>query len=270
MLSPMRPEIKSSAELLKEEFARKLRMNPKYSLRAFSKLLGVSPGELSELLNGKRPLTVKRAHQIAGRLGWSDAELSRLLQLCVQDHASRQGLPAADAPAAYSLRRLPDDVFRVIADWYCFAILSLAEIPEFRAEARWISKRLKISIHESTDALARLERVGLLIRQKNQLRPSPEFVITGSEIPSEAIRAYHRALLQKGMDALETQPPTERDITGICLAIDPRDLGEIRREVEAFQDRIVRRYSKAGRKKEVYQLECALFRLSETLSKERT
>ncbi|MEN9723236.1 MAG: hypothetical protein RJB38_1222 [Pseudomonadota bacterium] len=85
-------------------------------------------------------------------------------------------------------------------------------------------------------------------------------------MPSEAIRAYHRSLLEMASQALETQTPRERDITGICLAIDPRDLEELRREVQAFQDRIVRRYSKPGRKKEVYQLECALFRLTNPIS----
>jgi uncharacterized protein (TIGR02147 family) len=262
----MTPEPKTSSEFLREELSRRLRSNPRYSLRAFSKLLGVSPGALSELLSGKRPLSVKLAHQMAGRLGWSEAELGQLLRLCVQEQSSRQGLVSPDTPASYATRNLSDDVFRIIADWYCLAILSLAEVPGFRADARWIAKRLKISVHQSTEALERLERVGLLIREKDILRPSPDFVITGSDMPSEAIRAYHRSLLEMAAQALDTQSPGERDITGICLAIDPRDLDELRREVEAFQDRVVRRYSKPGRKKEVYQLECALFRLTEPLS----
>jgi uncharacterized protein (TIGR02147 family) len=260
-------DVRTSSELLREELSRRSRANPRYSLRAFSKLIGVSPGALSELLNGKRPLSVKQAHQIAQRLGWSDAELERLVRLCVQDQSSRQGLASPDAPAAYGTKNLPEDVFRIIADWYCLAILSLAEIPGFLADARWISRRLRISPHQCTEALERLERVGLLIRDGEHVKPAPDFVIAGSEVPSEAIRAYHRSLLEMAMGSLDTQSPRERDITGICLSIDPRDMDEIRREVEAFQDRVVRRYSKPGKKKEVYQLECALFRLTEPLSK---
>lgn len=36
--------------------------------RAFAKVLGLSPGELSEILNGKRKLSVKKALHIAEKL----------------------------------------------------------------------------------------------------------------------------------------------------------------------------------------------------------
>jgi uncharacterized protein (TIGR02147 family) len=176
----MKSAAKTSSELLLEELSNRTRNNPRYSLRAFARLLEMSPGALSEILKGKRPLSVKLAHQMADRLGWSEAELSQLLRLCVQEQSSRQGLTSPDSLTSYATRELSEDVFRIIADWYCLAILSLAEIPEFRADARWIAKRLKISVHQSAEALTRLERVGLLIREKKN--------------PSTLSRFCHRGL----------------------------------------------------------------------------
>src|SRR4051812_48629814 len=56
-------------QLLQEELLRRCRVNPKYSLRGFARLLDVSPTYLSLILNGKRPIPVKLRTEIAERLG---------------------------------------------------------------------------------------------------------------------------------------------------------------------------------------------------------
>jgi hypothetical protein len=71
--------------------------------------------------------------------------------------------------------------------------------------------------------------------------------------------------LNKAIEALETHPVDERDITGIGFAVDPKHLPAIRKEISDFQDRLIAQYSK-GKRTEVYQLEMALFRLSTPLS----
>lgn len=263
-------EATSRREVLQGELTRRLRRNPRYSLRAFAKLLGLSPGELSELLSGKRQLTVRRVGQLSRRLGWSELEQERVLELSMREKAEAQGATpvAAKAPLSPS-RRISEDLFRVVADWYCLTIVCLAEIPGFCADPRWIARRLGISVHEAREALERLERVGLLERVGGSVRVCPDFVWASTDTPSQAIRDYHRQLLEKAIGALESQAPEERDITGICLAIDPRDLPGLRREVEAFQNHLAARYSKTGRKKEVYQLESALFRLTHKTTEKR-
>jgi DNA-binding Lrp family transcriptional regulator len=54
---------------LKTQLARRREVNPRYSLRAFAKKLGLSPSKLSEILAKKRNLGAVRAGELVDRLG---------------------------------------------------------------------------------------------------------------------------------------------------------------------------------------------------------
>jgi uncharacterized protein (TIGR02147 family) len=245
-----------SIDFLNTEFERRVKANPRYSLRAFARDLRMSPGEISELLSGKRQLTLKAIGKISRRLGLSDAETRELLE---RASFMRAGLEDPKPEG----RAIDIDLFNIVSDWYCFAILNLFDTDTFKCEPAWIGRRLGISGVEARMALERLERVGLLKRGRGgRLAPDSEFVMSPSGIPAEAIRKYHATMLAKAAAALETQAVDERDITGMGMAIDPADLPAIARELRDFRDRIAARYTR-GKRTEVYQLEMALFRITE-------
>lgn len=248
----------SVKDFLAEELDRRVRLNPRYSLRAFSRDIGLSPGELSEILNGKRRATAKAIIKVSKKLGLSLAETQRLLgSTAIQEMAIRSQIDSAAPPE----QELSLDLFRIVSDWYCFAILNLAETRDFRFDPQWIASRLEIGTTEAKLAIDRLERVGLIHRINGQLQVDPSFVMSPSGIPSDAIRSYHRQILEKAIRALETQPVEERDITGVTLALDPRDIPNVKQDILKFQNQLAERYSK-GRKTEVYQIESAFFRLT--------
>lgn len=61
---------------LQEEFERRCKRNPRYSLRAFAQSLSLHHGTLSQVLRGTRPLTAKAQMKIARSLGFGPAEMS--------------------------------------------------------------------------------------------------------------------------------------------------------------------------------------------------
>jgi uncharacterized protein (TIGR02147 family) len=255
-------------EFLAEELARRTQANPRYSQRAFARQLGLSAGELSEVMRGKRALSVRSALRIANSLGFKPIETQRLLHLCQFDKTQViSGTEQILAPLSEDERNsrgLSMDLFRVVSDWFCFAILNLADTDGFRFDSAWIARRLGISVAEVRVGLERLERIGLIERDsKNRLIVAKDYVLSPSGIPSEAIRNYHRQILERAIQALETQSVNEREVTGVGLAIDPRDMPEIQKQVSDFHDKIVADFARTGsRAKEVYQLESILFRLS--------
>jgi uncharacterized protein (TIGR02147 family) len=211
--------------------------------------LKLSPGALSEILSGKRPLTLKLIQKISAPLG-----------LKASDWLSPAGTQAESEKLKE--RQLSLDLFRIVSDWYCFAILNLAETENFREDSNWIARRMGIAPMEAKLALERLERVGLLERVQGRLRPDPSFVMSPSDLPSDAIRQFHKQILSKAMAALDTHPIDERDVTGMTLAMDPVRFPQIKKDIREFQDRLASKYS-TGKKTEVYHLEMAMFRLSE-------
>lgn len=263
-------ESDSARAFLKEELARRMRANPRYSQRAFARQLGISPGELSEVMNGKRHLSLKSALKIAKQLQLSPVEAQHLVQLTqVEKSRSLAGSSLLEPEAHTPLheRQISIDLFRVVSDWYCFAILNFADCEDFSWKPEWIARRLGISVPEAKLALERLERVGLIERldpsgRTPLYRVVQDYVLSPAGIPSEAIRNYHRQILALAEQALETQDLAERELTGVGFAIDPKHLPALKKEISDFQDKMAAKYSK-GRCKEVYHLETALFRLTQ-------
>lgn len=257
--------MKSCRDYLNGELARRIQVNPRYSQRAFARHLGLSPGELSEVLRGKRNLSERSALRVSRSMGLTPDETRDLLVLCQAERNRDLFESSTLAETPRSARELSLDLFHVISDWYCFAILHLADTKDFRFDPGWIAARLGISSIEAKLGLERLERVGLIERTRAGLRVSTEYVLSPSGIPSEAIRAFHKRMLQKAKESIDLQPAEDRDITGIGFAANPRHVKAIREEIAAFQEMLVRKYSPPNAKDrtEVYQMEIALFRVTE-------
>lgn len=71
-----RQQYRGSAEIrlrtiLTKEFERRRAVNPRYSLRAMARSVGLEHSTLSQLLRGKRTLTWKSIRRIAQRLRWA-------------------------------------------------------------------------------------------------------------------------------------------------------------------------------------------------------
>jgi uncharacterized protein (TIGR02147 family) len=266
-------------DFLSTELKDRTARNPRYSLRAFAQTLKLSPGELSEILRGKRKPTLKGALKIARALNLSSPETEKLLALTGNAITEGTAHDAATATAsndesrtALQSRQLTADLFHVISDWYCFGILNLADTATFDPEPRRIARRLAITEMEARIALERLERIGLLeripdkaIKGRTRLRATPDYVLSPQGVPSEAIRSYHRQILEKAQRALDEQSIDERDIAGITFALDPSDLPKLKKQLHRFLDNAAATAAKQSpaSKTEVYHLEAALFRLSQ-------
>ncbi len=246
---------------MSEELARRQKANPRYSLRAFARHIGLSPGELSELLRGKRKLSLKSAVRVAKSLSLNSTECKHLLYLAQLDQG--EGTELLDqVKGPKSKEELTAEMFHLVSDWACFAILNLSECSGFSWKPSYISKRLGITTPHAQSAVERLERVGLVKEINGKKRVDPDHVVAAPGVPSEAIRNYHKSILQKAIDALDFQKMNERDISGIGLALDPKHIDSVKKEIADFQDQLTEKYQN-GKKSEVYQLEVALFRLTE-------
>lgn len=232
--------------LLMEELANAQAKNPRYSMRAYAKKVGVSQAAISQILSGKRAISKKSARRILSGLDRNPSEIERLL--------------GGTAP---EFKSLDADSFHLIADWHYFAILSLAETRGFRSSPEWIASRLGISKKIAEGAIERLVRIGLLESdpKNGKLRATGDQFAAISSVATPALRKANRQNLELAERALEEIPLEARDFTAITICFDPAKIEEARNRIREFR-RNFADAMESGAKKEVYKICIQLFPLT--------
>lgn len=249
--------------------------NPNYSKRAFSRDLGISPALLTQVLNGKRGFSVKRAASVIPKLVFCREEqelyLTQVKLELARNENTKKKLQNVLAKQILSKKtiQLTIDRFEMISSWYNMAILQLLgvkTISEIEKELLpQISKEFNLSTTESKQALERLERLGLISRKSGRVQACHDQVISTDGVPSAAIRDYHRQTLQKAERALETQDVSQRYSNSIVLPILHENRESIRKDILDFQNKILQKYGRNSKKDgdEVYALSLQFFSLQE-------
>lgn len=132
---------------------------------------------------------------------------------------------------------LKEDEFRLISEWYHLAILSLARVKNAQTDPAWIAGRLGISKQQASDALYRLKRLGI-IESGTLLRQIGDPIRVVSEVPSPAIRTYHKQILGISHQAIDDADLNHRDLSSVSLLLHPEQVKKIAMMIEDFQTQI--------------------------------
>ena len=157
------------------------------------------------------------------------------------------------------------DAFRIISEWYHYAILELMELEGFRQDPQWIAKKLDISINESKIAIQRLKRAGILSENKNGkwINHCHKFTSTlSNDFTNRALKKLQEQILTKALKALEEVPIERRDQTGMLMPINTKRLPEIKKMIKEFRRRLCSYVNEDKTKDAVYQLGISFYPLT--------
>jgi transcriptional regulator with XRE-family HTH domain len=243
---------------LRRTFAERCRKNPTYSLRAFSRAVGMDSSTVSAIMNGKRPLTIKTARRL-------------LKGLDIVNPVEVQNIMAGtflgdkeDDVLGY--KQLSLEAAEAISFWQHFAILALLEIKDFRATERTISERLNIPFGIVLESMDRLEKLGLITRAKIGWVLTGKNMSTPTDVPSAMLREGHRQYIHKALESLENDPVEVRDVTGMTMAITKARLPQAKKLIQEFR-RKMSAYLEDGTRDAVYRLNVQLFPISQEKKK---
>lgn len=240
---------------MKRTFADRCRANPAYSLRAFSRSIGMDSSTVSALLSGKRPLTIKTAKKIVDGLNIKDPGEAQALLVETFTSASS----AAEENGGYT--QLALEAAEAISGWQHFAILALLEIKSFSAQDRAIAERLNIPLGIVWECLSRLEKLGLIQKHKGIWSLTGNNISTPDQIPSGALREGHRQNILKAVQSMQEDPVESRDISGMTMAVSKSRLPGARKMIQEFRRRLSA-YMEGGKRDSVYRLNIQLFPLT--------
>lgn len=157
----------SYVAVLRQELENRIQNNPRYSMRAFSRDLGISSGRLSRILSGKGAPSRATAIKMGQKMGYKGEKLEWYCALVEAQHGRT---PAAQEKARNVLGRFARGV-RVrhveVAEsmdwkWYHFAIRRMTELKNFRFDDEWISLALDIDVTVVKQAIDQMLRAGVL------------------------------------------------------------------------------------------------------------
>ncbi len=246
-------------ECLNRELSQRLERNPSYSLRAFAKTLEVSVSSLSRALSMQRTLSVPVAARIAAKLRLSPRERTLFISSIVPKAklATSQKTDAAEQPSQgdEDVHAVGEEKFRIIADWYHFAILEMTYLKKFDLSPKSIAAKLGISPLAATMAISRLKDAGLLQQHQGKLKKTKKTIWAKDHdgLTNDALIEHQKQCLSKAIDALSNIPFSDRASSTMTMPINAKKIPLAKRMIEEFAIDLCRTLS-SGEVDDVFQL----------------
>ncbi len=249
--------------LLRSYLFRELKLrktkNGLYSLRAFSRDLDESPSAISQIINGKRIVSRKKALLLARKLTLSPQKYRELEKTFdKKDKTTSELRNSEQSRLDYQRRRIEDLQFEVVSDWVYFAVLSLAETDGFVGTEKWVANRLGISISKALKALETLAELKLMDKKGDKYSFAGENICTTDGVPNAALRSRHESNLNDARTALYRFPTELRDFTFITLPINAKRISKAKELIRKFQNDFCEEMSTTSCH-EVYEMAIQLF-----------
>lgn len=243
---------------LADELDRRATRNPKYSLRAFARDLGISFSRLSEVISKNEGINRSTAVKIADRLKMSELEKEYFEQLVLARHGRTVDLRtrAENKIKTFKAKRhftlLRENFNGLLTKWYYVPLMEFLTLKE-TADFTEVGKALDISKDEVAAAVSHLTDLGYIESKGNgRWKKSSPFLKIESATPARSIRDYHASLLDKAHLALQTQPIAKRKYLSTVFGVRKEFVEEARKELENFNRNFIDRFAAEDEADSVY------------------
>ena len=248
-------------DLLNEEFERRKQFNNSYSLRAYARDIEMSAPRLSQILNRKQGISVDVAEEIANKLKFNNEKKEWFCASAGSLHARnfKERNEFKEKINQYKKEvkvhsELHLEYFKVIADWYHFAILELTYVKDFQNDVNWIAEVLSISKEEVEGAMIRMKSLDLIREENGKLIDVFKFLATSSDVPSMSLKKFNTQLMRKAMEAMYEQDVLEREMSYNIFSVNKEQLPILKEKIRAFRREFEQDAQKDENKNSVYCL----------------
>lgn len=220
--SPRRSSLKQSVlrRIVKEELERRRTRNPRYSLRAFARDLEFNSAHLSEVLNGKRAMSLEAALRLVERFS-NDPKTVRQLKDRLKERPKT--IMVADV---------------VLRNPVALAILAMLHSDDTSGGAEWMARSLGLKKSEVEASLRQLRAERLVTVQDGRLVSTVDAPVVS----------------MGGVGG----PTDNLEFSSLTVCVDPRRLPEAKQRIDEFMLQM-REFFDAGMASKVYELQVQLY-----------
>jgi uncharacterized protein (TIGR02147 family) len=257
---------------LRDYYAYRKQHGRGFSLRTFSRQAALtSSNYLKLVMDGDRNLSGAMAERFAKACGLRGHAADFFCELV----ANGQAETAAERERAYrrlsSFRRFRDvypldrahEAYH--SQWFIPAVRELAARPDFRADAKWIGRKLlpPISTRQAAQALEVLRELKLLVEdEQGALRQAHPLLETTDRPLGHHVVKFHRTMMERAAEALDRVPREQREIASLTLCLSGAQLGALKQHLERMRRELLQEYVSGPDATRVVQLNFQMFPLS--------
>ncbi len=163
-------------------------------------------------------------------------------------------------------RRIDGELFAYLSHWYNPVIRELAARSDFQEEPRWIAAQLRprVSATEAAEAMKLLLSLGLLVRDAKTgrvVRGEPTLT-TEHEVRSLGAAAFHRQMLERAAQSIDTVPRELRDLAALTVCVSSETATLVKQRIHQFREALTELCDADTKGSTVYQLNVQWFPLS--------
>lgn len=248
------------------EYAKKEK--PFFSYRYISGRVGINPGYIVKVLQGKVHLGAKNIPAFADLFGLQGKEREYFTELVHFGRAKNQRdiemrFERLGAMKGVRFRTVADDQVEFYRKWYHMAIRSLLSIYSFDGkDYRGLASKLspRISADQARESVRLLERLKLIrMDDDGAYRVTEQYITTGEKWSAGAIRDYQKMNMELAAQALEKHTKDVRDISTVTMTFSLKDLPALRERVAQFRQELLRMSGDCANEDAVMQLNIQFF-----------
>ncbi|MGE3608749.1 MAG: TIGR02147 family protein [Bacteriovoracaceae bacterium] len=243
---------KDPALFLRDHWLLKKKKNPSFSIRAWSKSLGItSHSQLHQMIYGKRAIPKKYLSNLVKNLQLNNGQVEYLEALIDIQKAKSEEEKSFYLNKILSKRKQLKVVFHEIEQFDLvknplhFFILEMFQLKNQNLTVDQIKEHLQFeySTAEIKRAIDTLLKLGIASKiSENEYTKIPNNIFNQSEVPNAAIREYHKNLADLTKVAIEKQDLNEREFNAVTFNIKKETLSEAKKAIREFREQFVDKF----------------------------
>jgi uncharacterized protein (TIGR02147 family) len=244
-----------------------------FSYRYIAQRVGIDHALIVKILQGKRHLSEKTIPAFISLLGLSKkkAQYFELLVLygkAQTDRDAKHYFEKLLACSSCGARVTESSQYEFYQKWYYTAVRELLNIKPFTGDFEQLAESVQPAItpKQARTAISLLEKLKLIkIDSEGVYRLTDQFITTGTQWQSMAVREFQRQTMELASSALGSVAVVERDISTMTLTLDKEGFARAKERIAQMQKELCDIAAACNLVDRVYQVNVQVFPLSKTI-----
>lgn len=256
---------------LKDAYEARRAANANFSYRFIAAKVGfASPGFFTNVLKGKKDISLKLAHKFAElfKLGRKEKEYFELLVLfnkATGNGEKKEYLDRLLALRGSHVKKVEAHQYEYFEKWHYSAVREALALHPFRGDYRALAALINppISVADAKKAVELLERLGLVKPGPDGVYERTDAVISaGDEISKVLLNAYQVQAMDLAKHALDHLPSGTRNFSTLTLSVSGPTYSAMVEELRSFRRKLLEMANTSQDPDRIYQMNFHVFPLT--------